>query len=111
MGPALSNKKFIYGSEPENIYLTIAQGRPNGMPAWSGMLPEEVIWDLVAYVRRISEDPAASWGKTTSPTGFTIQQVPSEYISTTTPWRYTTPFGYGQKPSEKPKGAPSGGSQ
>ncbi len=34
MGPALSNRAFIYGGEPQNIYLTIAQGRPNGMPAW-----------------------------------------------------------------------------
>lgn len=106
MGPALSNKKFIYGSEPENIYLSIAQGRPNGMPAWGGMLPEEVIWDLVAYVRSISEDPAATWGMTTSPTGFTIEQAPSEFVSTTTPWRYTTPFSYGQKPTAKPKGEP-----
>jgi cytochrome c oxidase cbb3-type subunit III len=30
MGPALSNTIFIYGSQPENIYLSIYQGRPRG---------------------------------------------------------------------------------
>src|ERR1700730_15271433 len=31
MGPALSERQFIYGHEPANIYLSIYQGRPNGM--------------------------------------------------------------------------------
>ena len=107
MGPALSNAKFIYGGEPENIYLTILQGRPKGMPAWGGMLPDKVIWDLVAYILSISKEPAGPWGKTTSATGFTIEQVPAEFKTTVEPWRYTTPFGYGQAPFEKPKGSPA----
>ena len=37
MGPALSQRAFTYGSEPANIYLTIIQGRPNGMPAWGSV--------------------------------------------------------------------------
>jgi len=106
MGPALSNAKFIYGGEPENIYLTILQGRPRGMPAWGGMLPDQVIWDLVAYIGSISKEPAGPWGKTTSADGFTIEQVPVEFQKTTEPWRYTTPFSYGQAPFEQPKGAP-----
>jgi cytochrome c oxidase cbb3-type subunit 3 len=103
MGPALSNAKFIYGAEPENIYLSILQGRPNGMPAWGGMLPDEVIWDLVAYIKSISQDPAAGWGNTTSAKGFTLEQVPAEFVKTDDPWRYTTSFSYGQAPSEQPK--------
>ena len=63
MGPALSNTKFIYGGEPENIYLTILQGRPNGMPAWGGLLPDQAIWDLVAYIRSISKEPPGPWGQ------------------------------------------------
>src|SRR4051812_29916280 len=31
MGPALIDDKWIYGSNPEQIYATITQGRPNGM--------------------------------------------------------------------------------
>ena len=106
MGPALSNAKFIYGSEPENIYLSILQGRPNGMPSWGEMLPDEVIWDLVAYIKSISKDPSDTWGKTTSASGFGIEQVPAEFLTTTDPWHYTTPFSYGQAPFEQPKGSP-----
>jgi cytochrome c oxidase cbb3-type subunit 3 len=106
MGPALSNAKFIYGSAPADIYLTILQGRPKGMPAWGGMLPDQVIWDLVAYIQSISQEPEAPWGKTISADGFTIEQVPAEFLTTTEPWQHTTPFGYGQAPFEKPKGSP-----
>lgn len=106
MGPSLSNATFLYGKEPENIYLSILQGRPHGMPAWGGMLPDQAIWDLVAYIESISKEPAAPWGKTTSPDGFTIEQVPAEFITTVNPWRYTTPFSYGQAPFEKAKGSP-----
>ncbi len=107
MGPALSNAKFIYGSAPENIYLTILQGRPNGMPAWGGLLPDQVIWDLVAYIRGISKEPAGEWGKTTSAGGFTVEQVPAEFKSTPTPWQYTEPFTSGQPPAETAKGGPA----
>src|ERR1051326_1364288 len=36
MGPPLMDAKWIYGSEPENIYATIVEGRPNGMPSFGG---------------------------------------------------------------------------
>jgi cytochrome c oxidase cbb3-type subunit 3 len=67
MGPALSNHAFIYGSSPENIFLSIYQGRPNGMPAWGTVLPEDSIWDLVAYIKNLSNAPVKQWGSTTSP--------------------------------------------
>lgn len=64
MGPALMDDKWSYGSEPANIYATIVQGRPNGMPAFGGHLTNEQIWQLVAYVRSMSgqvrEDAAPS---------------------------------------------------
>ena len=40
MGPALSEGRFIYGSSPANLFLSIYQGRPNGMPTWGDILPE-----------------------------------------------------------------------
>jgi cytochrome c oxidase cbb3-type subunit III len=98
MGPALSNNFFIYGGEPPNIYLTIAQGRPNGMPAWGSVLPEAVIWDLVAYVTSISKAPTPEWGTTVSETSPEIQQVPAEDKQTASPWDYTEKFSKGQKP-------------
>ena len=57
MGPALSDAEWIYGSEPAQIFLTVVQGRPNGMPSFARALPEDDIWKLVAYVRTLSEIP------------------------------------------------------
>ena len=38
MGPALMDDQWIYGSAPEQIYATIMEGRPNGMPSWAGRI-------------------------------------------------------------------------
>ncbi|HEU4699152.1 MAG TPA: cytochrome c [Gemmatimonadales bacterium] len=53
-GPPLMDDEWIYGSEPENIFETIVEGRPNGMPAWRGKLSNQQVWQLVAYVRSLS---------------------------------------------------------
>jgi cytochrome c oxidase cbb3-type subunit 3 len=98
MGPALSNRQFIYGADPANLYLSIAQGRPNGMPAWGAMLPEAVIWDLVAYVRGLSDVPKEEWGRTVSATSPALEQVPAESMQTARPWEHTRKFSSGQKP-------------
>ena len=54
MGPALMDSKWIYGSKPEQIFATIVEGRPNGMPSFRGKLPDYQVWQLVAYVRSLS---------------------------------------------------------
>lgn len=54
MGPALIDDEWRYGSEMEQLYGTIAQGRPNGMPAFQGKATDEQIWELAAYVRSLS---------------------------------------------------------
>lgn len=54
MGPPLMDEDWIYGSEPEQIHASIMQGRPNGMPAWAGRIPDSQVWQIVAYVRSLS---------------------------------------------------------
>lgn len=54
MGPALMDNKWIYGSQPEQIFSTIEEGRPNGMPSFHGKLPDYQVWQLAAYVRSLS---------------------------------------------------------
>ena len=54
MGPALMDARWIYGGEPQNVYATIVEGRPNGMPAFGGKIPDQQVWQLVAYVRSMS---------------------------------------------------------
>jgi cytochrome c oxidase cbb3-type subunit 3 len=54
MGPALTDDQWRYGSEPAQIFSTIVQGRPNGMPSFGGHLSEDQVWQLTAYVRSMS---------------------------------------------------------
>ena len=53
MGPPLMDEEWIYGSEPGQIFNTIMEGRPNGMPSWAGRIPTGQVWMIVAYVRTI----------------------------------------------------------
>jgi cytochrome c oxidase cbb3-type subunit III len=53
IGPPLMDDKWIYGSEPANIFATIIEGRPDGMPSYGGKLNDQQVWQLVAYVRSL----------------------------------------------------------
>jgi cytochrome c oxidase cbb3-type subunit 3 len=53
-GPPLMDERWIYGAEIDQIYLSIVQGRPNGMPAFGGRIPPQQIWQIAAYVRSLS---------------------------------------------------------
>ncbi|HEX3233199.1 MAG TPA: cytochrome c [Gemmatimonadales bacterium] len=54
IGPPLMDAEWIYGSEPQNIFATIVEGRPNGMPSFRHRIPDQQVWQLVAYVRSMS---------------------------------------------------------
>ncbi|MDB6087837.1 MAG: cytochrome [Gammaproteobacteria bacterium] len=54
IGPALMDEKWIYGAAPENIFASIVEGRPNGMPSFRGRIPTQQVWQLVGYVRSLS---------------------------------------------------------
>jgi cytochrome c oxidase cbb3-type subunit 3 len=54
MGPPLMDEKWIYGSRPEQIFSTIVEGRPNGMPSFRGKIPDYQVWELAAYVRSMA---------------------------------------------------------
>ena len=54
IGPALMDDQWIYGSKPENIFASIVEGRPNGVPSFRGKIPAYQAWQLVAYVRSLS---------------------------------------------------------
>jgi cytochrome c oxidase cbb3-type subunit 3 len=63
IGPPLRDKMWIYGSDPASIYQSIAQGRPNGMPAFGGKIPDEQIWSLEMYIRSLGgADPPVPAG-------------------------------------------------
>ncbi len=53
IGPALMDDKWAYGSDPGDIFTTIAEGRPRGMPGFRDKIPEDDMWKIVAYVRAL----------------------------------------------------------
>lgn len=60
IGPPLIDDKWIYGAMPDQIYATISQGRPDGMPSFGGHITTQQIWQLVAYVQAMSGQVEAS---------------------------------------------------
>jgi cytochrome c oxidase cbb3-type subunit 3 len=54
IGPPLMDEEWIYGSDPSQIFKTIIEGRPNGMPSFRGKLGNQQVWQIVAYVRSLS---------------------------------------------------------
>jgi cytochrome c oxidase cbb3-type subunit III len=54
MGPPLMDEKWIYGHTPEQVYATVVEGRPNGMPSFRGKISNDQLWEIVAYVRSLS---------------------------------------------------------
>jgi cytochrome c oxidase cbb3-type subunit 3 len=89
IGPPLMDDRWVYGSDPGQIYLTIVQGRPNGMPSFGGKLTEDQVWKLVAYVRSMSGlvrfDAAPGREdhmQTTKPENSVDRQEPKDYPGT-----------------------------
>lgn len=58
IGPPLIKKDWTYGGEDANLFDTIVKGRPNGMPAWGGRIPEYQIWQLATYIRSLNQQDA-----------------------------------------------------
>ncbi len=54
MGPSLMDDEWIYGGRLEQIHQTLVEGRPNGMPAWGGKIPDPQLWEIAVYVRSMS---------------------------------------------------------
>jgi mono/diheme cytochrome c family protein len=54
-GPARAPKLRGNKLDGNFIYGRIMGGSPNGMPAFASRLPQEQVWDLVAYVMSLSK--------------------------------------------------------
>jgi cytochrome c oxidase cbb3-type subunit III len=88
IGPALMDNKWIYGAEARNIYQTIVEGRPNGMPSFRNKIPEAQIWQIAAYVRSMSGlTPVYSRPSRNDD----LQSTPSETMAPTQPPVSTEP--------------------
>jgi len=54
--PNLVDNEWKYGSTDNDIYKSIAEGRPGGMPNWDKVLGEEKIKSLIAYIRSLKAE-------------------------------------------------------
>jgi cytochrome c oxidase cbb3-type subunit 3 len=51
MGPDLTDASWLYGGKPGEIFHTISEGTPRGMPAWKDRLTPDQIWQVVSYIQ------------------------------------------------------------
>jgi cytochrome c oxidase cbb3-type subunit 3 len=69
IGPPLMDEEWRYGGEIEQIHASIVEGRPNGMPSFRGVIPDEQVWQIAAYIRsmggNVAKDAAPSRGDET----------------------------------------------
>jgi cytochrome c oxidase cbb3-type subunit 3 len=92
IGPPLMDNEWIYGSAPQNIYATIVEGRPNGMPSFRGKIAAQQVWEIVAYVRSLSGllrkdvEPARSdeMQVTTQPASVSREQPKASFVPPST---------------------------
>ena len=72
MGPSLADGRWHFGGSAGEIYESIYQGRPEGMPAWGSLIAPDQIWRLVTYV----QSPSAGKDVTTENfTGKTVERT------------------------------------
>lgn len=71
MGPTFVDGRWHFGGSPGEVFESIYQGRPDGMPSWGGRITNDQIWMLTAYVRSLSSKDLS----TENFTGRTIERT------------------------------------
>lgn len=71
IGPSLGDGRWRFGGSPAELFESIYQGRPEGMPAWGGRISDEQIWMLVSYLRAL---PAGKELSTENFAGKTVER-------------------------------------
>ena len=64
VGPSLTDGRWRYGGADADIFRSIAEGRPKGMPSFGGALQPAMIWRLVEYIKSLpapKDVPTESW--------------------------------------------------
>lgn len=53
IGPAFLDGTWHHGGSMVDIFKSIHDGHADGMPTWHGVIPEEEIWQLAAFVKSL----------------------------------------------------------
>jgi cytochrome c oxidase cbb3-type subunit 3 len=92
IGPALMDSEWRYGGSIDQIYRSIYEGRPNGMPSFS-KLPPQQIWQLAAYVRSLSSNIPPNAASSRSDSMASIPPTPQQSPQKPRPGDSTVPTG------------------
>ena len=73
MGPSLQDGRWHFGGTAGDVFQSIYEGRPDGMPSWGGRISDDQIWTLAAYVQSLASGHSVATenftGKTVARTG------------------------------------------
>ena len=56
----LGDDRWRYGGSIKDVFASIADGRPGGMPGYRGRMPEEQLWEVSAYVLHLEKTKPAA---------------------------------------------------
>lgn len=71
MGPSFQDGRWHFGGSSGEVFESIAEGRPDGMPSWGGRISNDQIWMLTAYVRSLASKDLS----TENFTGATVERT------------------------------------
>ena len=60
-GPILIGKPYL---DPSYVFVTLSTGRPgSAMPPWTGRLPDDELWKIIAYLSSLGDQARAAAAK------------------------------------------------
>jgi cytochrome c oxidase cbb3-type subunit 3 len=62
----LTDRLWRYGGTTEEIYASIADGRPDGMPAYGPRIASDQIWQIAAFLHNLPDSPPAQRARQTA---------------------------------------------
>lgn len=66
VGPSLVDPYWKYGHSDAELFETVSQGRPGGMPPWGAQLGDEKIWKVLAYLETLPKHSEPGLGAPTA---------------------------------------------
>jgi len=62
VGPSLIDPYWKYGKSDDELFTTVSEGRPAGMPPWGATLGTDKIWQVLAFVETLDQTEESGVG-------------------------------------------------
>lgn len=60
IGPSFKDEVWLYGDTDTDIFVSVKDGRPKGMPPWGKVLKPEELMAVASFVRKMNNDAIAA---------------------------------------------------